>query len=285
MNTVHITESNFKSIARECPPEYQNTQYIEDLYKKEICSLLCKKERDVIASVKVAIEAFQDYDEFIKILKFKEKPNLKFKKDNNTRLVYLGGAPAYHKTQDCNWLNSSYKNYEIPVQISEDKIDDYRNFFVENIELYERNRSAFFARVELKFNVIIQNIKEFSAENSGTELFLNFDYEPEHELLSRIHSLGSEMVQYRFSNDFIRSAISKYGSASHLVIRNKDNFPITDEEFKVVNIWLNYKTDLKRLLIKHLIIKLNPELKFDKRCLDYFRFKQCSDCYKPEVAI
>jgi len=280
MNTVYITESKFRSIARECPPEYNDPKYIEDLYKKEICSLLCKKERDVIASVKVAIEAFKHFDEFIRIFEFKDKPSLELKRDNKVRLIYIGGSPAYHKNQDCNWLNSSYKNYEIPVEIQEEKIDDYRKFFIENIELYESNRSIFFARVELKFNVVIRNVIEFSAQNSGTELFLNFESEPEHELLTRIHSLGSEMVQYRFSGDFIRNIISKFGAACHIVVRCRDKYSITDEEFKVVKTWLNYKTELKKLMIKHLILKLNPELKFDKRCLDFFDFKQCSDCYK-----
>jgi hypothetical protein len=279
MNTVHITESNFKSIARECPPEYQDTQYIEDLYKREICSLLCKREKDVIASVKVAIEAFQDYDEFFKIFKFEEKPNLKFKRKNNTRLIYLGGSPAYHKNQNCNYLNSSYKNYEIPVEVSEEKIEDYRKFFVENIEVYKNDRNVFFARVELKFNIIIRNVREFSAQNSGTEQLLNFDSEPEHALLTKIHSLGCEMVQYRFSDDFTKNVISKYGAACHLVVNQRDKYTTTDTEHKVIGTWLNYKTELKKLMTKHLIIKLNPELKFDKRCLDYFGFRQCSDCY------
>ncbi|PMG11782.1 hypothetical protein BCU98_02885 [Vibrio splendidus] len=284
MNTVYITESNFKSIARECPSQYQDAQFIEELYKKEICSLLCKKERDVIASVKVAMEAFQDYDELIRILKFKEKPNLVRKLDKKTRLVYLGGSPAYHKHETCDWLKASYKNYEIPVEISDACVEAYRSFFLANIELYENNRSAFFAKVEIKFNVIIRNVREHSAQNSGAEQFLNFDSEPEHELLSKIHALSSEMIQYRFSRDLVRGAISKYGSICHFVTKDRYKYPITDDEFKVISLWLKYKTELKKLITKHLIIKLNPELKFDKRCLDYFGFKSCSDCFKPENA-
>ncbi|EHE7894041.1 hypothetical protein J0V14_000763 [Vibrio parahaemolyticus] len=284
MNTVYITESNFKSISRELPSEYRDNQYIEELYKNEIKSLLCKKERDIIASVKVAIEAFQDYDEFIRIPKFKNEPNLTRKLDKKTRLVYLGGAPAYHKEVSCDWLKSSYRNFEIPIEIPDERIEEYRTFFLSNLDLYENNRTAFFANVELKFNVIIRNIKEHSVQNSGTELFLNFDSEPEHELLSKIHALASEMVQYRFSNEMVTKAIRKYGQASHRVVKNRDNYPIRDDEFKVVSCWFKYKTELKKLITKHLILKLNPELKFDKRCLDYFGFKACSDCFMSKNA-
>lgn len=275
---VYITESNFKSIAKACPADTYDLKYIENLYKSEIYTLLCKQEKNVLAAIKVAIESYKDYDDFIKLVKFNEKPKPLENRDVNTRLIYLKNTPAYHKNKDCPYLNSNYINYNIPIEIPATKIVEYRKFFLEKISLYENNRSAFYAQAGAKFNVIIQNIKEFHATNSGIEQILDFDLEPEGLLLNQIYALGCEMLQYRSSNEEINKTIRKYGHACHLVTNKRHEYIISDDEYQIVSVWYNYKLKIKSLISKHLIIKLNPELKFDKRCLEYFNFKPCAEC-------
>ncbi|WP_125608936.1 hypothetical protein [Aeromonas salmonicida] len=278
INMVYITESNLKSISKACPADSYDLNYIEKLYKSEICTLLCKQEKNVLAAIKVAVESYKDYDDFIKIVKFNKKPKPLENLDVSTRLIYLKNAPAYHKNKDCIYLNSSYINYEIPIEIPTKNIVEYRKFFLKNIYLYENNRSAFYAQVGTTFNVIIKNINEYHATNSGVEQILDFDLEPENILLTQIYTLGCEMIQYRSSNEKIKKTIRKYGSACHLVTRKRHEYNVSDDEYKIVNVWYNYKLKIKNLIGKHLIIKLNPDLKFDKRCLEYFNFKPCAEC-------
>ena len=91
------------------------------------------------------------------------------------------------------------------------------------------------------------------------------------------------MIQYRFSSDHIRISIGKYGHICHTVTKERNKFPITDDEFEIITTWSEYKARLKKIMIKHLITRLNPKLKFDKRCLEHFGFKACSNCFHPEA--
>lgn len=280
---VKITESNFRKIYREIPPEHSDISYIETLLKKDIKSFFVKKEIEIIASVKAAIEVMQDYSTFIKKIPTKkidiEKANPK------TRLIFLKSTPAYHHNNLCTRLHSEYKNYEIPIEVPEERVEEYREFFIDNIDLYREKLHIFFARVELNFGLRIRIIREIEKPNSGLETIMDFEVEPENKLLTDIHNLGNEMIQFRFSSEERRKAIQKYGMASHIVAKGGKKIIASQEDENIIKTWFEYKVKMKNKIIKYIIIKFNPDMIFDKTCLEYFGFKPCADCSSESVKL
>lgn len=272
-----ITESNFRKAFKIIPPESEDSKYIKDLLTRDIASSFGNNEITNLASAKAALEILQDIDKF-KIHILKNPINNRKKTNPKTRLVYLSGNPAYHSTDKCQKIHAEYKNFLIPVEIPMEKIEEYRKFFLENIQLFNEKKDIFFARVEMKFKVVIQNVKEIEIRNSGIESIDDFEIKDEKELLNSIYLLGSEMVQFRFSSDERRKAINKYGYASHLIVSKENQIPISDEDLVIIKIWYKYKIDMKDRILKYLYLKLNPDMAFDKTCLDYLGFKPCSEC-------
>ena len=89
-----------------------------------------------------------------------------FKKNIKERRIYPSKPPSYHYDKNCDLLTSNYENFDIPPAIKHSDIEEYRSFFLENIELYRTSYEYFIARAELKFDVKIESIKQDLGNNS-----------------------------------------------------------------------------------------------------------------------
>ncbi|PTO90160.1 hypothetical protein CWN98_01540 [Vibrio splendidus] len=279
MSVVYITESNFNKIAQDVGDAIANTKSLESLYHHEFRSILAIPELKRLSSIKLILESMSNEDVFISIIKFNRHALLRGKKDSKERWIYLGGSPAYHKTNKCSRLTSEYKNYDIPLSIPENRIEEYRKFFIENMEIYERDISTFYMHAELKFHVVIENIQKVQAKNSGIEEVNNFKYSTSDELIFAINNHINRMLAYRKSDQQVDKTIARFGFNTAKAIANKDKLRLTHEQVKIVETWHKDKSDLKRLVIKHLTVKLNPDFSFDGELLDSFGFRKCADCF------
>lgn len=272
---VYITKSNLRRIANEIS-HVVSTKEIEDIYRFNLCAILAVPELNVLSALKIIISSIDDP---IKVISLKEQALLREKIDKKSRWVFLGGSPAYHKTNNCRHLFSEYENYNIPVQIPYEKIESYRAFFIENIDTFKRNRAAFFAMVELKFNVRIENIEEIHADNSGGDIIENRHIKPADELLSDIGIHINEMNKFKHSSDRTNNIIERLGFNTIKAINNSNAHRLDEVSLAVIKQWHELKSQLKNLIISHLIARYNPELTFNGEMLDSLGFKKCKACH------
>jgi hypothetical protein len=279
MGVAYITKANLKSIAKDMVHSISGTNGIEAIYNVELRKVLAVPEIKFLSAIKLIIESINEPDILIKIIQFKENQISRERKDRKTRLIYLGGAPAYHNKNNCTRLISEYKNYDIPVQIQDKDIDKYRKFFLEQMELFERNREAFYAQVELKFNVKIQQVKEMQADNSGEANITNYELKTTDALLNEISSHINKMFEFKESNDVTSKVIGQFGFNTPKVMANPSTYKLNEDGLAIVKKWHSLKNKLKDLLISHLIVKYNPNFSFNGEMLDAFGFRKCTSCH------
>lgn len=282
MSIVYITESNLNSIARDVTDAVSDTRSLESIYDFELRSFLALPEVKRLSSLKLILESLEHQDILFRIIQFNEQPKTRQRKNPKERWIYLGGSPAYHKTKSCKRLKSEYRNYNIPLQIPTERIEEYRKFFVENIELFERNQEAFYANVELKFNVRINGVRKVQAKNSGSEEVDNFEVKSPSQLLNQIHLHVEKMVGYRSSAPEIEMIIAKCGFNTHKTLENPSIFRLSNEQIEIVQTWHSLKAELKKLVVHHLTAKLSADFGFSGELLDSFGFRKCADCF-PEA--
>ncbi|MBM4942942.1 hypothetical protein HYO28_05605 [Vibrio parahaemolyticus] len=276
MSTVYITESNLNTIAKDVTGAITDTRSVEQLYEFELREFLAIPELKRLSSVKLILESLDNPEVLFKIIQFNEHPKTRKRKDPKSRWVFLGGSPAYHINKDCIRLKSEYKNYDIPAQIPSERIEEYRKFFIENIEIFERNQEAFYANVELKFNVRINGVKKIQEKNSGNEELENFVFKSPSQLLQQIHDHLETMKSFKSLNAVL---IKRCGFNTHKVLENPTIMRLSEQQIEIVKQWHNYKADLKRLIVQHLTLKFNADFGFSGELLDSFGFRKCSECY------
>lgn len=276
MSTVYITESNLNTIARDVTGAITDTRSVEQLYEFELREFLAIPEVKRLASVKLILESLDNPDVLFKIIQFNEQPKTRQRKDPKSRWIFLGATPAYHVKKDCVRIKSEYKNYDIPIQIPSENIEEYRKFFIENIETFERNQEVFYANVELKFNVRINSVKKVQEKNSGSEELENFVFKSPSQLLQQINEHVQTMQQFRSLNEVL---ITKCGFNTHKVLENPTMMRLSEQQIEIVKQWHNYKGELKRLVVQHLTLKFNADFGFSGELLDSFGFRKCSECY------
>ncbi|MDF8327522.1 hypothetical protein P5G63_03055 [Aeromonas salmonicida] len=276
MPTVYITESNLNAIAQDITGAITDTRSVEQLYEFELRSFLAIPEMKRLSSVKLILESLDNPDILFKIIQFNEHPKIRQRKDPKSRWIFLGGSPAYHMNNDCARLKSEYKNYDIPVQIPSERVEEYRRFFIENIDMFERNQEVFYANAEFKFNVKINGVKKVQARNSGSETLENFKLKSPSQLLQEINKHVEKMQDFRLSNEVL---IAKCCFNTHKVLENPSIMRLTEQQIELVRQWHNYKAALKRLVVQHLTLKFNVDFGFSGELLDSFGLRKCSACF------
>lgn len=209
---------------------------------------------------------------------------------DNLKYVYEGGKPSYHSKPDCELLNSSYKNFEIPEQLREkgkDEVIKFRNWFKGNQYLLD-DPDAFVARLKIAFGIII-NPKTIDFENSGVEVKENLNL---NELENRINLLISNVDQYyNNANEEQKEIIRRYQRLTFLAnpkYEIKDNNTrFKDEVIKefLKQYDVHFKKPITNLLIEYYRVKHNPNLKFEGHLLEQLGFRPCRSCHQENIGI
>lgn len=226
------------------------------------------------------------------ILAFKllfEKPEIFFEvykkkvRRDTKQFLFEGRLPSYHSHKDCHRLKSRFSNIKLPDEIKnsgEEKIIEFRNFFTENIDSFEKEPEFFLQRVKMRFN--LNKIPEAIAyENSGIHSFENIDLNTlDNEIENQI------LAADRFYNSSEKNKIilDNFGKFAFIgKIRQKPtNNPTSFSEEEIWSVLEQFERVYKQPLIHNLQeyfrVKFNPEMKFQGFLLDQLGFNKCNHC-------
>lgn len=198
------------------------------------------------------------------------------------KYVYFSDVDSYHFSENCEFLNSDYTNFTIPVEVEhagKQAIERYREFFKNNQRVYGDNYEAFLAQAGMYCKVKIRNpSKKVELVNSGLEEFLDMSLE---QIDVETEKLLKKMDLFKNSCEEAKKEISRYGFASHKASREDEKGDwkkIIDDENSYLYQWHQYKSELKLLIREYFRIKLNPEFSFKESILEQLKFKPCSCC-------
>lgn len=204
--------------------------------------------------------------------------------EDNHKYVFEVGKPAYHKRNDCERLNSNFRNFEIPEKIKEEgkeKISEFRNWFKENLDLLD-NPVVFVKRLNEKFG-IKTNPKAIQYENRGTEEFENLNL---YFIPATIDKLVFKAADfYKSSSKKEQDILKKFSTRTFLAFSDKkiedNNTGLSDSELKTFlkDYDTTFKKPIRNLIIKKFIGEANEALRFDSTLLDKLGFKPCKKCY------
>lgn len=257
------------------------TRNINDLikcYDEQLSKLLSKPELEFLTSTKLVLETIEESYALLEV----EFSQLQIKRSRlpaNARWIYLGGAPAYHQSKDCPRLHQDYFNFEIPSELPESRIAEYRKFFIENISLLHEDAERFYVRVSMPFNLKTSQVRSVKHDNSGYDQMRNSTFNVD-IATNNIRSHIAEMIEYKNSDPERCKIIQSNGFATHKAMDYKTmkKYIELDGEHPIKT-WHQLKQHLKTLLFDHIIATTNPELSFNKTVLDAAGFIPCKECY------
>lgn len=277
MKKVYITDSAFKNIIKKITLAeymYDNLPYYSKLIK-----ILSRPEQNHLLKFSKLLEDFENINKY-------KKSNFNYENDSKIRLIYYKKSPpSFHYLKSCLYLKSSYENYDIPVEIKEENIEKYREYFKKEKDLYKRNYPAFLANVELMFDAKIHNIREMHSDNSGVRAIKDIMIESPDIILTRINNYIKEMNDYRSSNIEIEKLINSFGYGTHkakYIDKNGNYILYIKDKESPVYYWHEYKKTLKNLIEKYFIATLNPEFKFNQSILEQSGLLACRSCLQEE---
>lgn len=228
--------------------------------------------------LKVYQEMLENPDEFFsKVYSKFEEP-----KDNYFYLT-PPKPPSYHEKSNCSFLNSDYKNFEIPKEIRKKgnvQAEEFRKWFATVQYLFDKDPEAFQVRLQARWGILV-SIAEIAGINSGVSDIKNYDLET---LVSEIDKLLIEARKFRYSCSKHDEILKRFQKKAYLALKedpiDDNSTSYSDEEIKVIlkEFELNYKRPIKSLLTEYYRVSLNPEMKFEGKLLDSIGFFPCSSC-------
>lgn len=266
-----ITISNLKGIIKKSTADYSLKG---DIYKIPIF-FFNKYEEAELLSIKELLENPERY--------FEEVYKGFGRYTNNEKFIFqTNNGPAFHSVRQCDRLNSNYTNYIIPEQISQRGLDDeFREWFINNLELLNDRPDLFLMRLQIKWGVDI-SLKQIELQNSGTISISNnmTKEEFEDEIDKKLKEAGRLYYKSEKNKTIIRQ-FSKYAYKGFSDEPLSDNYTeYADEEIKefLRDYELKIKRPVKNMLVDYYRVMLNPDLEFDDSLLEAIGFKPCSSC-------
>lgn len=178
MNKVYLTLSGLQRISgilynpKDNTPEKYFTYIIGTFLERRRITGLSIKDTEKIANV-LHIAKLLDSSFDLHALKIEEQ-----KRRDKVRLIFTKELPSYHLNHQCKTLTHDYRNYTIPIEIPDEKINEYRAFFKANEQIYINQPELFFTLIEKSFSITLSpsSIQKMAFHNSGsTQLQLEMD--------------------------------------------------------------------------------------------------------------
>lgn len=218
-----------------------------------------------------------------------ENPELFFQKYvkkkavDTKQYIFENKLPSYHSNENCGRLLSKFHNYKIPDEIKEqgnEKILEFRTWFIANIDSYEKDPNYFAERLRMRFN-LERRPEVVNYENSGVENFKNLNVE----------ELDKEIVRHienaeRFYNQSEKNKIilDNFGKCAFLYkekkVPNTNNTGYSNQEiWEVLKTFdIEFKEPIISLLREYYRVQFNPEMKFEGKLLEQLGFLHCNQC-------
>jgi len=276
----YITNSNVNKMIRD--RESCSADLSGDFYKNNRFLFLNKFEKRILLATK---NLFGDPDEFFKLRFEKQKKH----KDSYMYVYeYEGQAPAYHKTNSCPRLLSSYKKFEIPLQIKkkgEKEVLEFRKWFKEREELLENNPKKFLEFLQVTWNIPVTEsyLKGLEFSNTGSSKSIeNINLDTLESVLDNLILKANNFIVQTNKNQTI---LDKYVTRSYKY-KNKEPLEYndtgySDEEIKkILKVFeIGFKKPLAKNLKVYYRVKFNPKLEFKEDLLSQIGFVPCQECY------
>ena len=200
---------------------------------------------------------------------------------DNKRFVYEGRQPSYHRNKECQGLNSSFNNIELPSVVQNweiDKLEQFRSWFRKEVE-DENDDSEIKEKIWEKWQ-IRYDVKRVRYKNSGPLFKENLDLA---QIESRIDSLLEAERTFYSKRGYI---LDMFAKRSFLGFKDTpiDNPPggWSEDELKELLLYYHslYKAPLLHYFREYFQIKFSKEIEFNGTLLDELGFRQCNSCYQ-----
>lgn len=269
METVYLTNSNFKRIL-------ENFRGYSEKYNFIITEIGNGLDKSVIFSSQEKNQILLNKNFILNYEEFYKKNELALNKHIlriNLEDPYklYNSSPAYHKNLECKNLKNDYKNFMIDRNIPQEILDNYKEWLIQNENLYFTNHQTF-DLIHLKKwgnNIDFPIYKEY--KNSGSKEILIDNIE---ELRNEIKRLSLTKVEKEDLKVFIECL--KFSSVAKM--DNKDIKSSLIKKYKNLLIKIH---DLKMKIIDSLLtIYVNENNGCNVDILKRTGFKPCSCCQK-----
>lgn len=261
-----ITKNNARQLEYQVNRSEIEKIMLDDLYKLSLW-MLTKKEQQWLAAARMFYENPGFYVAHI---------YQKVEKTKTPNLVYFGGPPAYHASQDCEALKQDYVNYEVPVEImrrGDSVVEEFREWWKSEEQMLSSEPSRFLERMSIRW--LLQNppsLNSITADNSGVKKLENPDISV---VEAEIDALIRMMNEIRVANPALIKEYGKRVFAVRQGILSVESS--TDRE--VLEKWEDHKTLLKRKLRLFFQLRFNPDLELSGSVLESLGFRKCKRCH------
>lgn len=269
---VYITRANSMKILRKL--DYSHLNIEGAVYSKPIF-FLNKREEQVLLAYK---EFVMNPERFIK------EVYQRVEVIDNYRYVFEGESPCFHRREDCERLNSEFRNFMIPQTIRDRGIDEvhrYRSWFKDNMYLLDGKKDILEMRIYTAFGIHVR-AEEIIKGNSGIESIENLDLS---KLEERLNGLIKEAGRFYYKSPKHTKILKQYSKFAFLGTYHEplynNNTGYSDEEVKKLLIQYEeeYKKPIIDMLYNYYRIKFNPELEMEGYLLEQLGFRYCIHCF------
>jgi hypothetical protein len=245
------------------------------LYRRPIY-ILGRFERLRLLAIR---QFFQDSSAFID---FHYQKAAKGGQDPN--LIFPTSTPAYHLSNECEFLHADYRNIVIPPQIEvrgEEAKKEFRIWFRQNMDLYENNQELFLVKLSTRYDISLAELRIIERPNSGVATVLNENLDA---IDAQINQLLRDAGKFYYASEKNHAILKQYQHFTFLGYRedtlhsNKTGY--SEEEVKTFlrNYNKQFKNPLKTLLTTYFRVKYNPELQFSGHLMERVGIKGCRHC-------
>lgn len=200
------------------------------------------------------------------------------------KYVFEGNAPSYHRTEDCPFLNSNFKNIELPNAVKkwEDKeVDRFREWFKKNIKDIEDDE-LIVTRIKEEWDIVC-SVNRVNFRNSGSiyveDLALT-------NIEKRIDSLILAQKDYYNQNRYFLARFSKatfLGFKANTIDNNQTGLSDDELKEKLREYHNLFKEPIIHYLKEYYKVKFSKDVEFEEKLLDSLGFDKCKNCYQNKV--
>ncbi|RZJ87822.1 MAG: hypothetical protein EOO20_15165 [Chryseobacterium sp.] len=245
----------------------------QELYSKDIF-FFNRRERANLTGIK---QLFENPDRFLEYYNPVEVVD-------TLKYVFPETQPAYHRDSTCEKLNSTFKNYLIPVPIQDkgsQEVEVFRKWF-KQMNCAQMDVEKYIFSIQQRFLYVGKiNPKSIEYANSGLSAMDNYSLV---EMEAKIDELLLEFNEYFHSNAVVRDILHRFQKWTFLGFKDQpiqNNFTgISDADLKSLlrGVEEKWKKPVRDYLIEYFRIRFNPTLEFSGHLLNRLELRACSHC-------
>jgi RecG-like helicase len=212
---------------------------------------------------------FKDFKELMTNIQGNRNIITEYVNNQNKRYAYQVKAPAYHKNINCQWMNKSFNNIQIPQNSLSDIHTEQKVK-----EWISANKKLAFEELNQKFKIEFnckEGLEKISRVNSGSTDFENDNLEKTFQQEIKIKykqlkffldgELTKKVANFRYAPSF---------KIKEILRNNKD-----EKAHQTILNFHSIKDAIKKIIFDFYKSKYNEDLSFEDTILDSIGFSKC----------